>query len=189
MGTNLSINLSRKNEMLISIFSVAFCFFFLLLIAHIMSYVETRFVKTCGTPIKYAVRWSLSFLKIGRISIFFCASIEVILYHNFSGFAFVLGILMLFVGMSLRIVAIKKLGPLWSYHACLFNKHHLVQSGIYKWLQHPAYIGNVHIPGLVLSIGAPFSTIAAFFLVVFFYLIRTRAEHQLLIHRVEISDV
>ena len=154
-----------------------------------MSHIEKRFVRPCGKPIKFAVRWTLPFFKIGRLIIFLLASIEVVLYPNFSVSTLLMGILIIFAGMYLRIAAIKELGPLWSYHACLFKDHYLVESGIFGWLQHPAYVGNIHIPGLILAVGAPFSAIVASFLVMVFYLIRMRAEHQLLARRMEIRGV
>ena len=111
------------------------------------------------------------------------------MYPNFSVSTLLLGTLILFAGMYLRIAAIRELGPLWSYHAYLFKDHYLVESGIFRWLQHPAYLGNIHIPGLILAVGAPFSAVVAFFLVMVFYSIRMRAENQLLSRRMEIRGV
>lgn len=162
------------------IIHVILFFLSFLLITQVLSRIEKRYIRSTTNPIKFAVRWSLYLFKKMRLLLFLVASIELVFFPNFNDFFFYIGILLVGTGIYLRISAIKELGSFWSYHACLFENHYLVESGIYSWLKHPAYIGNIHIPGLILSFGAPISSIMALFFILSFFFIRVKAENQLL---------
>jgi len=99
--------------------------------------------------------------------------------------------------MLLRISAIRTLGELWSYRIEIKEGHKLVKSGIYKYLKHPAYLGNVYLIG-ILSLFNPlssdtenlgfvkevyyFSIVLVLLLLLFFYIKRVQLENKILSH-------
>lgn len=46
-----------------------------------------------------------------------------------------------FVGLGLRVWAIKHLGHFFTTDVTIHQQHQLIQSGPYRWLRHPAYTG------------------------------------------------
>lgn len=146
----------------------------------LLSHLEKQFLKSVQKPTKCVVCWSLWFFKYSRLTILILASLEVSFIQRFTLTGLWIGLTCVIVGIGLRIAAICSLGSLWSYHASITNNHYIVRSGIYRWLRHPSYIGNIHLLGLMLVIGAPFSSVVAGTFIVAFYMIRAKAEDRLL---------
>lgn len=61
----------------------------------------------------------------------------------------VLGLLVMVSGISLRIIAVSTLGKFYMRTLRKTENHEIVSRGIYKYLRHPGYLGNI-----VLFIGA-----------------------------------
>ena len=121
------------------------------------------------------------FKNIKRL-IFIFASIESVCLMKNSDTFLIVGLILVFLGMVLRIAAIKSLGKLWSYHVKIYKNHYLVKTGVYKYFGHPAYIGNIHIVGLVLLVGSPISALLSLAFIVCFYFDRAKIENKLLLN-------
>lgn len=93
----------------------------------------------------------------------------------------VFGLIILLIGLLLRVLAIITLGTMWSYRVALLEQHKFINEGIYKHVKHPAYIGNIYLAGLSLSLCAPISSIISMFLIAIFYLIRVPEENKILL--------
>ncbi len=82
-----------------------------------------------------AVGYTLSFCfaatKIGRI------------YHWNAFFA--IGAIMIIVGLIIRITAIMTLKQHFTYTVTKIENHELIESGLYKSIRHPAYLGQIII--------------------------------------------
>ena len=82
-----------------------------------------------------AVGYTLSFCfaatKIGRI------------YHWNAFFA--IGVIMIIVGLIIRITAIMTLKQHFTYTVTKIENHELIESGLYKSIRHPAYLGQIII--------------------------------------------
>lgn len=155
-------------------------FSLLLLTAKILSSLEKRFIKASGKVLLCKIPWSLHFFKISRTILFMFASFEAALFpHDNIGLR-IFGLFLVIVGVYLRIASISALGELWSYHVCLKNHHSIVRSGIYRYLSHPSYVGNIHILGLTLILCANFSSVLALIFIIVFYYIRVSEENNLL---------
>lgn len=121
------------------------------------------------------------FKKI-RLLIYMFASIETVYFMGNCTIFLIVGSILVVFGMFLRIAAIKSLGKLWSYQIRIYEKHYIVTTGVYKYFRHPAYIGNIHIVGLVLLIGSPISSLLCLIFIVCFCFDRARIENMLLLN-------
>jgi protein-S-isoprenylcysteine O-methyltransferase Ste14 len=96
---------------------------------------------------------------------------------------FWIGIGMIMLGLSIRIVAIATLKKNFSSRLRIREGHTLVTNGIYHWIRHPAYLGLI-----VLFLGIPvmFSSVLGFLvmsLIVPLLLHRIKPEERMLIGR------
>ena len=54
-----------------------------------------------------------------------------------------IGIIIIFVGIIIRFIAIKQLGRFFTVDVTIRKDHQLIQSGFYKHLRHPSYTGSL----------------------------------------------
>lgn len=47
------------------------------------------------------------------------------------------------MGAGLRVAATFQLGPLFSTFVTVQNNHHLISTGLYRWVRHPIYTGSL----------------------------------------------
>lgn len=159
-------------------------FSILLIVYNLFSLLEKAFrsKSTCRvTIVKDA--WSLRFFKIGRLTLLLFGSLEQAFSDGFGADRYVPGAFLILLGMTLRCCAIYSLGPFWSYDIALYENHQVVRTGIYRYLTHPAYIGNIYLVGILISLNSLFTAAAAFLFIAVFYAYRTRTENKLLLRR------
>lgn len=109
----------------------------------------------------------------------FAAAIEISCYNGnlaFNEYFFLLAI----ISVCLRIAAIRELKQLWSFNVELKYKHYLVQTGVYRFLNHPGYIGNAYIPFFFLSLGATKTSLVSSLCLAGFYVYRTSFENAII---------
>jgi len=91
------------------------------------------------------------------------------------------GLLILLAGAALRVHAIRTLARQFTSRVTLFESHHLVRDGAYRWIRHPSYLGQILIligfgallANAVALVAAPSFTTAAL-------LMRIRVEERAL---------
>jgi isoprenylcysteine carboxyl methyltransferase (ICMT) family protein YpbQ len=161
---------------------IVFVFFGCKLAFYILSKVEKVFrVRPFNNIIaNTSMEWSLPVFKYAVLVLFLFAGIETAWVSSFGQQLLAVGLFLLLFGLSLRICAIIALGPMWSYHVQVLSKHKIVEGGIYRYVKHPAYLGNVHLIGLLLCLGCPITASIASVFVIAFYIIRGTAEERLL---------
>lgn len=109
----------------------------------------------------------------------FVAAIEISCLHvKFECNVYFVILTVIFI--ILRIAAIRELKEMWSFDVEVKYKHYLVQSGIYRLLDHPAYIGNAFIPLFFLFIGAINTSIFCSICLAGFYVYRTSYEDAII---------
>jgi len=92
-----------------------------------------------------------------------------------------MGVVMIFLGLILRIVAIGTLKKNFSSRLRIREDHTMTTNGIYHWIRHPAYLGLILI---VLGIPVMLSSVLGFLvmlLVVPLFLHRIKLEERMLI--------
>lgn len=58
-------------------------------------------------------------------------------------YLFLLGWTLFLAGITVRLVALKQLGGMYSLNVDIREKHQLVSTGIYAWVRHPLYIAYI----------------------------------------------
>jgi len=146
----------------------------------LLSYFEHMFVVK-STPVKHrSMGWSLAFFKIMRTALLLSASVESILSARREWPVISSGVLLLIIGMGLRIQAIRVLGPMWSYHISIREGHCRVVGGLYNFMKHPAYLGNIYLVGLALLTGSVVVAWVALVFVLCFWILRGVEEGRVL---------
>ncbi|KAJ7473636.1 hypothetical protein B0H11DRAFT_2282508 [Mycena galericulata] len=78
---------------------------------------------------------------------------------------FLLGVLFVLFGASLRLICFRALGPLFTFHLTVHPAHTLVTTGPYSHVRHPAYTGSLLIiAGLAFSHLSPGSWVWVYLL-------------------------
>ena len=87
-----------------------------------------------------------------------------------------LGIAAFAGGQTMRLLALHQLGAQYSSYITVQEGHQLVEGGIYRWIRHPYYVGNLLVvPGTMLVFRSIFG-IFVFGLAIGFVLSRVRRE-------------
>ncbi len=90
------------------------------------------------------------------------------------------GVALALAGIAIRVVCHFQLGARFSPYVELADEHHLMQTGLYRHLRHPMYLGTLLIAaGLPLLMGSVWAAGCAV-LVVVGLLVRISKEEQLL---------
>ena len=90
------------------------------------------------------------------------------------------GLILVVIGSSIRFSGLRSLGRQFSGFVTLQENHRLVQTGIYRLIRHPMYLGAILAwPGLVMVFRS-WLTIPIFLLATVFIFMRMRQEEKLL---------
>ena len=121
-----------------------------------------------------AVGYTLSFCfaatRIGRI------------YHWNAFFA--IGAIMIIVGLIIRITAIMTLKQHFTYTVTKIENHELIESGLYKSIRHPGYLGQMIIfIGTSISLSNWLSILCMIVPVIFGFIYRISVEERFMIEQ------
>lgn len=126
-------------------------------------------------------KWSLKVFKFAKKTVLVLASIECTYFPSLvSDELKVLAFALFVIGIWLRISAITTLGTLWSYHIEIREHHEVIRTGIYRYLKHPAYVGNIFIPAFCFLIGSLYTSAFALIFICAFYIYRSNMEEYFL---------
>jgi len=123
---------------------------------------------------------SLTYLKYSLLILCFIGSIEfsdkTYEYSTISVFLLII----IIMGIILRILAIISLGKYWSFNIKIYKNHEIIKTSIYRYIKHPAYIGNVYIVGFYLFFKCYITALLSFIIIFIFGLWRRQKEEYLL---------
>ena len=89
-------------------------------------------------------------------------------------------IIIVFIGIIIRGLSIKYLGKYFSREVETWDDHTLIKDGIYKYIRHPAYLGNIlQIIGFPLILNSYYS-LALSALMIYLFLKRIEVEEKFL---------
>ena len=123
---------------------------------------------------------SLKLFKFFNILLCWIASCEISYYSVHFSHLSIFALIFIVIGFFLRIFAIKELGNYWSYNIRIYKKHQIIQTGIYKYLNHPAYLGNIYIVGFFMLFNLYYTSLITTFFILLFGIWRAKIEDKYL---------
>ncbi len=120
--------------------------------------------------IGYWLSISVLFTKYGRL--------------NHSNTFFILGLLLIIIGLIIRISSILTLKQQFTYTVKKIDNHKLIEKGLYKNIRHPGYLGQLFIfLGVSIAMSNWFSVLCMIVPVFFGFLYRIKVEEKFLIRQ------
>lgn len=163
---------------MIKFFPILFLF---LLCTKIHSSVEHLVVKKNKYKIiKNLDTLSLKIFKKIRSILFVVGALESTFTYVFQPSLFLFGAFLVLTGIAIRLLAIINLGQLWNYNVVLYDNHKVIRTGIYRYINHPAYLGNIFIVGIFICSNSLFTATISLFFITVFYLYRSNIENNII---------
>jgi protein-S-isoprenylcysteine O-methyltransferase Ste14 len=118
----------------------------------------------------YALSFSIGATKVGRI--FF--------WNTF----FVIGMALVVIGLMIRIHAIQTLNQYFTFSVANVENHKIIETGLYKFIRHPGYLGQLLIfSGLSSSMSNWLSILVMMIPVTLGYLYRIKVEERFMLEQ------
>jgi protein-S-isoprenylcysteine O-methyltransferase Ste14 len=118
----------------------------------------------------YAISFSIGATKIGRI-------------YAWNTF-FAIGMSLIGIGFMVRIHSILTLRQYFTYSVAKVENHKLIETGLYKFIRHPGYLGQLIIfIGIATSISNWLSILAMMIPVTLGYLYRIKVEEKFMLEQ------
>ncbi len=113
----------------------------------------------------YALSFSIGASKIGRM-------------YPWNTF-FAIGMALVIIGFIIRIYSIRTLKQYFTYSVAKVENHKLIETGLYKFIRHPGYLGQLIIfMGISISISNWLSVLLMMVPVILGYLYRIKVEEK-----------
>jgi protein-S-isoprenylcysteine O-methyltransferase Ste14 len=121
--------------------------------------------------IGYALSFSIASTKTGRI------------YHWDTFFT--IGIILIITGLIIRMTSIYTLKQQFTYTITKIESHELIETGLYKWIRHPGYLGQLIIfLGISVSLSNWLSVILMMISVLIGYTYRIKTEERFMVEQI-----
>jgi protein-S-isoprenylcysteine O-methyltransferase Ste14 len=118
----------------------------------------------------YALSFSIGATKIGRI------------YHWNTFFA--IGMALVVIGLMIRIHSILTLKQYFTYSVVKVENHKIIETGLYKFIRHPGYLGQLIIfIGISTSISNWLSILVMMIPITLGYLYRIKVEERFMLEQ------
>jgi protein-S-isoprenylcysteine O-methyltransferase Ste14 len=113
----------------------------------------------------YALSFSIGSTRIGRI-------------YDWDTF-FAIGVVLIVIGLTIRILSILTLKQHFTYSVATIEDHELIETGLYKSIRHPGYLGQLLIfIGIATSLSNWLSIVLMMIPIAIGYIYRMRIEER-----------
>jgi protein-S-isoprenylcysteine O-methyltransferase Ste14 len=120
--------------------------------------------------IGYALSFSMGATKIGRM--------------NHWDAYFAIGVALTVIGLTIRILSILTLRQYFTYSVARVMNHELIETGLYKTIRHPGYLGQLMIfAGISLALSNWLSILLMMIPVTIGYIYRIKVEERFMIQQ------
>jgi len=120
--------------------------------------------------VSYTLSFSIGATKIGRI-------------YPWNTF-FAIGMVLIVIGFMIRIQSIRILKQYFTYSIATVENHKVIETGLYKFIRHPGYFGQIIIfVGISTSISNWLSILAMLIPITFGYLYRIKVEERFMVEQ------
>ena len=94
----------------------------------------------------------------------------------------IFGLLVIFAGVSIRYIAMRTLNRHFTYAVSIREQHELIEQGLYRYIRHPAYLGELLIFfGIGLAFANWISLVSLFVFPMIAFSIRMNVEEKALL--------
>jgi protein-S-isoprenylcysteine O-methyltransferase Ste14 len=94
----------------------------------------------------------------------------------------IFGLLVIFAGVSIRFIAMRTLSRHFTYTVNIRKQHELIEQGLYRYIRHPAYLGELLIfCGIGLAFANWVSLVSLFVCPFIAFSVRMNVEEQVLL--------
>jgi protein-S-isoprenylcysteine O-methyltransferase Ste14 len=122
----------------------------------------------------YALSFSIGATKLGRI-------------HEWNT-AFAIGMALTAMGFVIRIQSIQTLNQYFTYSVAKVENHKIIETGLYKFIRHPGYLGQLIIfIGISTSISNWLSILVMMIPIILGYLYRIKVEERFMLEQLGID--
>jgi protein-S-isoprenylcysteine O-methyltransferase Ste14 len=122
-------------------------------------------------------------IAVGYTLSFYFAATRIGRIYHWNAF-FAIGAIMIIVGLIIRITAIMTLKKHFTYTVTKIENHELIESGLYKSIRHPGYLGQmIVIIGTSVSLSNWLSVLSMIIPVVFGFIYRINVEERFMIEQ------
>ena len=163
------------NSKVIIIVAISYIYLFFELFMNI----KRNRIKTFKNSNDKGSLWLLYVLiTIGYLLSFFIGSTRIGRIYNWDMF-FAIGIILIVIGLFIRIKAILTLNKFFTYVVSKVENHKLIETGLYKRIRHPGYLGQIIIfIGISCALSNWLSIVLMFIPVIIGYLYRIKVEEK-----------
>ena len=131
---------------------------------------KSLWILTIGITLGYWLSFMIGAIKIGRIQPW--------------NLFFVMGMVFVFVGLIVRVTSIITLKRHFTYTVTTIANHELIEKGLYKWIRHPGYLGQLMIfVGIAASLSNWLSVLFMIIPVFVGYAYRIKVEEHFMIEQ------
>ncbi len=154
--------------------------YFYLIMVILSLLIDKFFFKGKKSENQKAHKTLSTIISISWFSALIVPLIEYSYFLRSNNYITILSIITVFMGVIIRGFSIKYLGKYFSRDIETWSKHHVVDRGLYKYIRHPAYLGNIiQILGFPLILNAYYSLTLSV-VVIFCFLKRIKLEEDFL---------
>jgi len=98
---------------------------------------------------------------------------------------FVVGLSLVAIGLMIRIHSILTLRQFFTYSVAKVENHQIIETGLYKFIRHPGYLGQIIIfMGISISISNWLSILAMMLAITIAYLYRINVEERFMLEQI-----
>jgi protein-S-isoprenylcysteine O-methyltransferase Ste14 len=164
---------------IIFVFSILYVFFEILMSMRLRN---TRSIIKSGDRLSVWILYiSISF---GYWLSFIIGSTKIGRIYPWNTF-FTIGFVLIFIGLIIRISSILTLKRQFTYTVTKIENHQLIENGLYKYLRHPGYLGQIVIfTGVATSLSNWISVIFMFVPVLAGYIYRIAVEEKFMVNEI-----
>ncbi|MFO7815209.1 MAG: isoprenylcysteine carboxylmethyltransferase family protein [Halanaerobiales bacterium] len=143
--------------------------YFYLIMVILTLFVDKFFFKGKKTEHKKTHRPLSTIISISWFSALIVPLIEYPYLLRSHNYITIIGIITVFIGVIIRGLSIRYLGQYFSRDIETWSEHNLIDDGLYNFIRHPAYLGNmIQIIGFPLILNAYYSLILSAIVIICF---------------------
>ena len=139
--------------------------------------------KVTNSSDKKSIWWLYSLITVGYALSFSIGATKIGRIYHWNTF-FVIGMALIVTGLMIRIYSILTLKQYFTYSVGKVENHKIIETGMYKFIRHPGYLGQLIIfTGISISLSNWLSILAMMMPIIFGYAYRITVEERFMVEQ------